>query len=120
MTLEEKVECLKQIVLNNDTSINKLALAYDFDPNQIENIYQIFEKYSKMCYDGDTFDYSDVEKDFGAIGIDYQSLKSVILAFGDAGKFLDVIAQYLKSNNEKMSGLPCEYHRLYDKLFPKK
>nr|WP_321319447.1 hypothetical protein [uncultured Campylobacter sp.] len=118
MTLEERVGLLEQVVLY-DCSVSKLALSCKFDSAKIESIYQIFKKYSSKCDEKIEFSYMEVEKDFGKIGINYQLLKSVILAFGDANKYLDVIAQYLKSNKEKMSGLSCEYHRLYDRVFSK-
>lgn len=118
MTLEEKVDYLEKIVLE-DCPFSKMALSCNLGIEEKENVLNIFEKYSKMCLEGASFDYSDFEGDFRKIGIDYQGLKSIILIIGDARRYLEVIVQFLKSCKEN-NYLSCEYERLYDELCSKK
>ena len=116
MTLEEKVNYLEQVVINHDP-ISRIALIYNLDPNQIENIYQIFEKYFNMCNNNQSFTYSDVEADFiKQMNIDYQSLKGIILAFSDAGKYENVFWQYLKTNFQSHGNVSSEYNELFNRL----
>ena len=118
MTLEEKVDYLVNIVIN-ECPISKMALSCNLDREQKEKVLNIFDKYSKMCREGVSLKYSDFENDFRKIGIDYQELKCIILRLGDAERYLEVIAQFLKSCKEN-GFLSSEYERLYDELCSKK
>lgn len=118
MTLEEKVNYMEQVVLNN-CPISRMALIHDLDDDKIENIYQIFEKYSNKCEQKEKFSYLDMEKDFNLLGIDYQSLKGIISAFYEAGKFHNVIWQYLVTNYEMYKNVSSEYIEIFNALEPR-
>lgn len=115
LSLEEKVEYLKEIVLS-DCDMSRLALKLELKPSVVDSIYSIFDKYYSMCNKEDySFNYINIEEDFRNIGIDYQALKSVILILGKNGQYLDVIKHYLETMGDKNS-VPIEFHKLYDEL----
>ena len=62
MTLEEKVNFLTKVVIEH-CPISRMALIYNLEPNQVENIYQIFEKYFKKCEKNEEFTFVDIEND---------------------------------------------------------
>lgn len=118
MTLEEKVDFLTKVVIEH-CPISRMALIYNLDPNQVENIYQIFDKYFKKCEKNEDFTFMDVENDFRPMGIDYQSLKGIISAFYEAGKYEGVIWQYLYTNYKIYGNVSSEYINIFNTLHSK-
>ena len=65
------------------------------------------------------FTFVDIENDFMSMGIDYQSLKGIISAFYEAGKYESVIWQYLVTNYEMYKNVSSEYIEIFNALEPR-
>ncbi|BEK45917.1 hypothetical protein Q8V47_001517 [Campylobacter jejuni] len=117
LSLAERVDYLEQIVVNN-CPISKLALSKRWNVEKIDLIYDIFDKYSEMynkkCCD---FTYATIERDFNEIGIGRQDLKSIILIFGETGRYENVIKHYLETNYQTFENISSEFIGLWRKYF---
>lgn len=117
LSLAERVDYLEQIILNN-CPMSKLALSKRWNVEKVDLIYDIFDKYSEMCNQKSCdFTYATIEGDFNTIGIDRNDLKSIILIFGETGRYDEVIKHYLKTNNDVFGNVSSEFLGLWRKYF---
>lgn len=116
LTLEEKVDLLISVVLHED-KISKIALSYGWNKEKVHKIYDIMDKYDQKIFNKENFTFGNIENDFKLIGLNYQVLKSILIAFYDNEQYIEVIKIYLKTNYEAMGNISSEYNRIYKELF---
>lgn len=115
LSIEEKVMWLEKIVLEND-EMARLALGYDWTYDFVNEIYSTMELFWQK--DPSSYDYGDVEEAFRErCDLGYQDLKSIFLVLYRNEQYLDVLANYLKTNAESfVNGVSLEYQEMYEKL----
>lgn len=107
---KEKLDYLVDYVTTNDR-IYIMALTNKWNRKDLENIYSIMDKYSKL----DDYRYTDIEKEFfEKLDIDYQDLKPLFICFYDMGIYESVIVKYLKTNHDTHGNVSLEYNEMYD------
>jgi hypothetical protein len=120
MTNEEISEALEklryQVSLLGETIDHKvhpveaLVLGMDWARGDLEKAHDIFEKWDKRLAKGEAIKSYEFEADFSNdLGISYQGLKSVVLAFYRNGQWTDVCEAYVDSFGKSPA---IEYHTI--------
>ncbi len=87
--------------------IESLIMQMDWGEGDIDRVHDIFEKWDKLISSGSPMESARFESDFSSLGINYQTLKSVILAFYRNGQWTKVCESYVDSFGDAPS---LEYH----------
>ena len=104
--LKEKVELLTRVVVNGD-DIARLALESGWSLTSLDKIFEIMDIFSQK--NPSTYTYADVEQTFrDTLNFGYRDLRRILIAFGKDGLYLDVIANYLKTNPQDIQSYLAE------------
>ncbi|WP_374123531.1 hypothetical protein [Leptotrichia hongkongensis] len=89
-----------------------MRLENDWSKQELENIYTIMDKYSKL----DNYRYTDIENDFREkLNMDYNDLKPLFIHFCDSNEYESVIAKYLETIFLTRKSVSLEYNEIFDK-----
>ena len=107
--LKEKVELLTRVVVNGD-DIARLALESGWSLTSLDKIFEIMDIFSQK--NPSTYTYVDVEQTFrDTLNFGYRDLRRILIAFGKDGLYLDVIANYLKTNPQDIQSYLSEFFK---------
>ena len=89
-----------------------MGLENDWSKQELENIYTIMNKYSKL----DNYRYIDIENDFREkLNMDYNDLKPLFIYFCDNNEYESVIAKYLETIFLTRKNVSLEYNEMFEK-----
>ena len=80
--------------------IGSLVIEFDWSEKDLDKAHDIFEKYDKKISEGELNGdlYALMERDFKAdLGLGYQEVKSVVLAFFRESRWVTVCVEFVKS-----------------------
>lgn len=120
MTNEEIIELLKKLryqvsilgetIDYKDYPIQSLIMEKDWGETDIDKAHDIFEKWDGILENGGSMKNNEFERDFSeSLGIGYQGLKTIILAFYRNGQWSNVCESYVDSFGPSVS---IEYHSI--------
>lgn len=120
MTNEEIVEAIEKLTYHvsllgeaidyDKHPIEALILSNDWNRGDINKAHDIFEKWDKRIENGGKMSTSEFENDFSReLGISYQGLKSVILAFYRNHQWTNVCEAYVDAFGKSPS---VEFHSI--------
>ncbi|NDW05806.1 hypothetical protein [Jiella pacifica] len=107
--LRYQIKILGEAIDFRQKPIESLILEMDWDEGDISKVHDVFEKWDNALHKKVKLTSGAFENDFKALNIDYQTLKSVILAFYRNGQWMEVCKAYVDSFN---GSPPLEYHRI--------
>ncbi|WP_448150340.1 hypothetical protein [Labrys miyagiensis] len=107
--LQYQVRIIGSAIDYKQNPIESLILEMDWDETGIGKVHDIFEKWHKLISNGTNLTSGAFENDFRSINVDYQALKSIILAFYRNGQWVDVCEAYVDSFGASPS---IEYHSI--------
>lgn len=111
--LKDKVEMLIQALINKDR-LCSLALQNGWDSYKISQILGIMDSFLKRKQLDYT--YRDIDICFKNIQIDYQAVKSILIALYNKHAFSSVIRQYLITNFDANKNIAIEFHDIFAAL----
>lgn len=111
--LKDKVEMLIQALINKD-KLCSLALQNGWDSDTINQIYDIMDSFSERKRLDYT--YRDIDARFKEIQIDYQAIKSILIALYNKGSYKPVIKQYLVTNFDTNKNVASEFNDIFAAL----
>lgn len=118
MDYEEEIKKLKfqtsilgETINFEEHPIARLVFEFDWDEEKLDAVYDCFERIEKILEETpNMLTHPDVEKIFhDSVGVGYQSLKAIILAFYRENRYTNVCIEYVKSLGEIV---PIEYHKI--------
>jgi len=120
LTYEEMAEIIRKLAyhvsLLGETidyekhPVEALILSMDWDRADLDKAHDIFERWDRRLESGEEMSSSEFEGDFKSdLGITYQGLKSVILAFYKNHQWTNVCEAYVDSFGSTPS---LEYHSI--------
>lgn len=105
--LRYQVRILGEAIDYKTSPVESLILSMDWSKDDINRVHDIFERWDTRIRKGEKLESHKFESEFDSVGIGYQALKSVILAFYRNGQWTDVCEAYVDS----FGGTPSlEYH----------
>lgn len=120
MTNDEMVETIKKLIYhvsligetidNENYPVESLILSMNWSRADITKAHDIFERWNKRLENGEKMSTAEFERDFDTeLGVGYQSLKSIILAFYKNYQWTNVCEAYV----DAFRGSPSiEYHSI--------
>lgn len=120
MTMAEMAEIIEKLVYHvsllgqtidyEKHPVEALILSMDWSRADIDKAHDIFERWDKRLEKGGAMSTSEFESDFNReLGISYQGLKSVILAFYRNHQWTNVCEAYVDAFGTSPS---VEYHSI--------
>jgi len=108
--LQYQVSVLGQTIDYERHPVEALIMSMDWGPGEIDKAHDIFERWEARIDAGEKLSKHQFENDFEmALGLSYQGLKSVVIAFWENGQWTSVCEAYVDS----FDGMaPIEYHRI--------
>lgn len=104
------VSLLGQTIDNEKHPVEALILSMNWGRADIEKAHDIFERWDKRLRNGEAISTTEFESDFNReLGITYQGLKSVILAFYKNYQWTNVCESYVDAFGSSPS---MEYHSI--------
>lgn len=108
--LEYQISILGNAIDYERFPIESLIMSMNWDRGDIDKVHDVFERWDNRLEKGDKFNQSEFEKDFEeAVGVSYQGLKSIIIAFWENHQWTNVCEAYVGSFG---GSPPVEYHRI--------
>lgn len=96
--LEFYIKLLSEELNPNESPIASLVIGHDWTEADLDKAHDIFEKYDKLLVDENKINWHAFEKEFkDQLGISYQGLKSIVLAFYRNGQWESVCQSYASS-----------------------
>lgn len=96
--LQYQVETLGQTIDYEKHPVEALILSNNWGPTQLENAHDIFENWDKKIEGGGEMNSGSFEHDFQqSLGVSYQGLKSIVLAFYRNSQWTNVCEAYVDS-----------------------
>ncbi|AZV77700.1 DUF1878 family protein [Parasedimentitalea marina] len=94
--LSYHVSILGQAIDYDKHPVEALILSMDWRAQDLETAHDIFERWDERLEKGETMEKYKFEGDFEKeLGITYQGLKSIILAFYESSKWTNVCEAYV-------------------------
>ena len=108
--LRYQVSLLGEAIDHESHPVESLVISMDWSRSDLNKAHDIFEKWEKQLEQGKVMSSAEFEADFNdELGISYQGVKSIILAFYRNGQWTDVCEAYVDS----FGGSPAlEYHSI--------
>ena len=108
--LEYRVSILGQAIDYDRFPIEALIMSMDWGRSDIDKVHDVFERWDNRLEKGEKINRSEFEKVFEqAVGVTYQGLKSILIAFWENHQWTNVCEAYVDS----FGGSPAvEYHRI--------
>lgn len=108
--LQYQVSILGQTVDYESYPVQSLIMGMNWGPGDIDKAHDIFEDWDKRLEDGETMNSGAFEAAFDeALGVGYQGLKSIVVAFWENGQWTNVCEAYVDSFGNAPA---VEYHRI--------
>lgn len=108
--LQYQVSILGQAIDYDSFPIQSLIMGMNWGPGDIDKAHDIFEDWDKRLENGESMNTSAFESAFEqALGVTYQGLKPIIVAFWENGQWTNVCEAYVDSFGKTPS---VEYHRI--------
>lgn len=83
-----------------------------------KEVHEIMEHFSTM--DNKDYGYSHVESEFSRVlNIGYQEIKPILIKLYKKNLYIDVIANYLKTNYNSFGNVSSEYSDVFNDLLEK-
>jgi len=90
--------------------VEALILSMDWNEGDIEHAHDIFEKYDNKLHAGESINWHEFEMELkNEFNIDYQTVKSIILAFFKNHQWTEVCHGYAMSFEPTT---PIEFHQI--------
>lgn len=106
--LSYQVSIVSETIDYEKHPVEALILSKNWGPEEIEKVHDIFERWDSRLEQGDEMKSGSFEQEFkDALGIGYQGLKSIILAFYRNGQWTSVCEAYVDSFGDSPS---LEFH----------
>lgn len=99
---EYHIQCLKRalMVTPEERALDLLIVGYNWSKDDLSKVEDIFEDFNKKK----NWTAGDFESEFkNKMGINYQNLKSIIIAFYESKKWTFVCVNYVKSTGSHPS-----------------
>lgn len=123
MTNEEIAQTLEKLQFQISTigqamdydrhPVETLIISMDWGRQELNGAHDIFEKWDEMLEGGEAMSRHAFEKDFSdALELNYQGLKSVVLAFYRNGQWTNVCEAYVDSFDGRAS---MEYREIVNR-----
>lgn len=108
--LRYQVSVLGQAIDSEKHPVESLIVEMDWSFEDLNRVHDIFEKWEKKIEDGEDMNTAKFEAEFlEQFQIDYQSLKSIVLAFYENGQWTNVCEAYVDAFGDRAS---VEYHSI--------
>ncbi len=96
--LKYQVETLGQTIDHKTYPVEALILSKDWGPSELDKAHDIFERWDKNLGNGGKMEGGLFEHDFQeALNVNYQGLKSIVLAFYRNSQWTSVCEAYVDS-----------------------
>ena len=96
--MEFHIRLLAESIDYSQHPMTLLVIENDWNENDLDRVHDIFERFSKKIESGTTFSHHEFEREFmDELRINYQELKSIVLAFFKNGQWVEVCLAYVKS-----------------------
>jgi hypothetical protein len=97
--LKFQIQLIAESINSKEYPIAPLVISMDWNENDLDRAHNIFEKYEKLIEDGEAPNWNIFESDFREhLSIDYQALKSIVLAFYRNSQWESICMEYAKAN----------------------
>ena len=94
--LRYQVSILAQTVDHEAHPVETLILGMDWTAGDLSKAHDIFQRWDERLQKGEKVEQAAFERDFDReLGISYQGVKSVVLAFYRNGQWTDVIESFV-------------------------
>ena len=105
--LKYQLHLLGEAINHREYPIPSLVLSLDWDDEDLNKAHDIFEKYDEKIEKDEKINWRAFEMELrDTLGIGYQTVKLIILAFFDNGQWQEVCTAYAKAYE-------CvEFHRI--------
>lgn len=108
--LRYQVSVLGQTIDYDRYPVESLILSMDWGPGEIDKAHDIFERWEARINAGNKINKYEFEQEFeSTLGLTYQGLKSVVIAFWENSQWTSVIEAYVETFG---NAPPVEYHRI--------
>lgn len=96
--LEFQVRLLAESLNPEESPIASLVIGFSWSEQDLDAAHDIFEKFDGLLTNEEKVNWHEFESDFNSrLGMSYQAVKSVILAFYANGQWEDVCRSYALS-----------------------
>lgn len=96
--LQYQVSILGHAIDHSNYPVESLIMEFNWAQEDMDEVHSIFGRWDSRLSGGGQMDSGEFEADFkSGLGISYQGLKSVILAFHKNGQWKNVCVSYAKS-----------------------
>ena len=97
----------------DDFPIEGLVLSFDWSEEDLHKAHDCFERAEMKIKAGEDFNYHILERSLkDSLGLDYQEVKSVAIAFFKSGQWTQVCEEYAKSFGDNP---PIEIYAILNK-----
>ena len=108
--LQYQVSLLGQTIDHNNHPVEALVISMDWGKDDLNKAHDIFERWDKRLEKGEGMNSSEFEHEFSDnLGVSYQGLKSIVLAFYRNGQWTNVCEAYVDSFGKTPA---LEYHSI--------
>lgn len=108
--LRYQVNILGQTIDYERYPVESLIMSMDWGNDDLNKAHDIFERWDNKLESGETMSSAQFENDFSSdLGVSYQGLKSIILAFYKNGQWTNVCEAYVDSFGNTPA---MEYHSI--------
>ncbi|WP_157081000.1 hypothetical protein [Novosphingobium naphthalenivorans] len=108
--LRYQVNILGQTIDYDRYPVESLIMSMDWGNEDLNKAHDIFERWDNKLESGETISSAQFENDFSSeLGVSYQGLKSIILAFYKNGQWTNVCEAYVDSFGNTPA---MEYHSI--------
>ena len=105
-----QVSILGQTIDHKKHPVEALVLAKDWSEKELNKAHDIFERWDARLEKGEKISSGEFEADFSReLGVSYQGLKSIVLAFYNNGQWTNVCESYVDSFGKSPA---LEYHSI--------
>lgn len=93
--LEFHVQLLSESINFDEAPIPSLVIGNNWSEEQLDQAHDIFERFDAQLIAGEKVNWYAFEKEFAdQLGVSYQGLKTIILAFHKNGQWMSVCVAY--------------------------
>ena len=91
------IKMLGEAIDNKENPITSLVISMDWDDETLDKAHDIFERYHKKLEAKEKIEWSQFEIDLRhTFGINYQTIKSIVLAFYREHRWTEVCIHYAR------------------------
>lgn len=110
LKLQYQVSIIGQTIDHDRHPIEALVLGMNWGSAELDRVHDVFERWDERLEEHRPLERFEFEQDFAdAVGVNYQGLKSIVLAFYRNGQWTNVCEAYVDTFGDTPA---LEYHSI--------